>query len=338
MIWFTWRQFRTPALITGAFLLALLAALALTWTQVTDLARVTGFTGCQGTTCGSAADSFLGSLRQSFSGELYQAGIVALLVFPALVGVFWGAPLVARELETGTYRMIFSQSVSRRRWLLVKLVIGGVAAALSAGLVSLVLSRWGQPIDAAQANRITPLVYPARGLVPIGYAALAFVVGVTAGLLLRRTLAAMALTLLVVAGLQTAAPLLVRPWLAQPITSVTPLDLHGDFGIGMNISTREIRIQAKPDRPDAWILSNTTVTSTGAEFTGPVDPTRCGPEAANDHETCPTWLAAQNLSQKLTYVPGSKFWALQWREFGLLIALTLGLSWFSLWWIRRRLT
>jgi hypothetical protein len=338
MIWFTWRQFRTPALVTGGFLLVLLAALALTWTRVTGLARATGYTGCQANACGSAADSFLRSVSESLPGELYKAGIVALLVFPALVGVFWGAPLVARELETGTYRMIFSQSVSRRRWLLVKLAVGGVAAALSAGLVSLVLTRWGQLIDAAQADRITPLVYPARGIVPIGYAALAFVAGVTAGLLLRRTLTAMVVTLLVVAGLQIAAPFVVRPWLAQPITSVSPLDVHGDFGIGMNISTKEIRVEVEPTLKDAWILSDATVTSTGALFTGPADTTKCGPKAANDHETCPAWLAAQNLSQKLTYVPGSKFWALQWREFGLLIALTLVLSWFSLWWIRRRLT
>jgi ABC-type transport system involved in multi-copper enzyme maturation permease subunit len=338
MIWFTWRQFRTPALVTGALLLVLLAALALTWTQVTDLARATGYTGCRADACGSAANAFLASVKEGLPGALYYAGIAALLLFPALVGVFWGAPLVARELETGTYRMVFSQSVSRRRWLLVKLAVGGVAAALSAGLVSLVLSRWAQLIDAAQADRITPLVFPARGIVPVGFAALAFVAGVAAGLLLRRTLTAMVVTLLVVAGLQVAAPLVVRPWLAQPITSVSPLKVDGDFGIGMNVSTAEIRVEVEPDQKDAWILSNVTVTSTGAVFTGPADTTKCGPTAAADRVTCPAWLATQNLRQKLTYVPGSEFWALQWREFGLLIALTLGLSWFSLWWIRRRLT
>jgi ABC-type transport system involved in multi-copper enzyme maturation permease subunit len=338
MMWFTWRQFRTPALVTGALLLVLLAALALTWTRVTELARVTGYTGCQANACGSAADNFLSSVQVGLPGALYDVGIAALFLFPALVGIFWGAPLVARDLETGTYRMIFSQSVSRRRWLLVKLAVGGGAAALGAGLVSLVLSRWAQLIDAAQADRITPLVFPARGIVPIGYAMLAFVVGVTAGLLLRRILTAMVVTLLVVAGLQVAAPFVVRPWLAQPITSVTPLDVHGNLGIGIGVSTGEMRVRVEPDLGNAWILSNDTVTPTGAVFKGPADTTKCGPQAAADRETCPVWLATQHLSQKLTYVPGSTFWALQWREFGVLIALTLGLSWFALWWIRRRLT
>jgi hypothetical protein len=87
-------------------------------------------------------------------------------------------------------------------------------------------------------------------------------------------------------------------------------------------------------------MSMTTVTSTGAEFTGPVDTTKCDPNrpVGDPSDTCRAWLKTQNLSQKVTYVPPSAFWPLQWREFGALIALTLGLSWFSLWWIRRRLT
>jgi len=72
---------------------------------------------------------------------------------------------------------------------------------------------------------MNPLVFAARGIVPVGYAALAFVVGVTTGLLLRRTVAAMSVTLLVIASLQFAAPFVVRPWLAQPITTVSPLQV-----------------------------------------------------------------------------------------------------------------
>jgi ABC-type transport system involved in multi-copper enzyme maturation permease subunit len=172
MIWFTWRQFRTQALTIAAVLLVFLAVLALTWTQVTDLARDTGFTGCQADKCGDAAQAFLNGLSNEAAGSLYYAGTVLLFVLPALLGIFLGAPLVAREMETGTYRMIFSQSVSRRRWLLVKLVVGGVAAALSAGVASLVMSRWAAPIDQA-GSRVSPATFAARGIVPIAYAALA---------------------------------------------------------------------------------------------------------------------------------------------------------------------
>ncbi|MFE9914455.1 ABC transporter permease subunit [Micromonospora sp. NPDC005553] len=337
MIWMTWRQFRTPALATGALLLVLLGGLALTWSEVTELATQTGYTGCQGDACRAAGEAFLQALQPGWASEFHIAAIGALYLLPALVGIFWGAPLVARELESGTYRMVFSQSVSRGRWLLVKLAAGCGAAALGAGLLSLVLTEWAQPIDGASADRMNPLVFAARGIVPIGYATLAFVVGVATGLLLRRTLAAMAVTLLVVVSLQIAAPFVVRPWLAQPVTTVSPLQFDGDYGISMSPDTGRMTIHVEPDRRGDWIVSSTTITSTGAEFTGPADMTQCGPRASGGREACQSWLGKQNLSLKVSYVPGSKFWDLQWLEFGALFALTVALSLFSLWWVRRRL-
>ncbi|MFI5928361.1 hypothetical protein ACIA3K_20680 [Micromonospora sp. NPDC051543] len=337
MIWMTWRQFRMPALATGTLLLVLLGALTLTWAEVRELATQTGYTGCQGDGCLAAGEAFLRALQPRWASEFHIAAIGALYLLPALVGIFWGAPLVARELESGTYRMVFSQSVSRGRWLLVKLAVGGGAAALGAGLLSLTLTEWAQPIDGASADRMNPLVFAARGIVPIGYATLAFVIGVAAGLLLRRTLGAMAVTLLLVVGLQVAAPFVVRPWLAQPVTTVSPLEVDGEYGISMSPDTGRMTLHVEPDRRGDWIVSSTTITSTGAEFSGPADMTQCGPKAPRDHETCPVWLEKQNLSLKVSYVPGSKFWNLQWREFGLLIALTVALSLLSLWWVRRRL-
>ena len=51
-----------------------------------------------------------------------------------------------------------------------------------------------------------------RGIVPAGYAAFAFVLGVAAGILLRRTVPAMAATLVVFAAVQVAVPFAVRPY------------------------------------------------------------------------------------------------------------------------------
>ena len=186
-----------------------------------------------------------------------------------------------------------------------------------------------------------PWVFAGRGVLPIGYALLASVAGLVAGLLLRRTVPAMAVTLLVVAGLQIAVPLTVRPWLAQPVTSVTPLDPDQRMGISMSMDTGEMRLQPAPDSTSVLkgsrVLSNSVITPAGAEFTGPADTTKCGPEAPAERQTCPDWLRSQNLSQETVYVPGARFWALQWRELGLLIAVTALLSGFALWWIRRRL-
>jgi hypothetical protein len=337
MIWLSWRQFRVQALAISAVLLVFVAALALTWTQVTDLARESGFTGCRPDACGEAAGDFLRALDTSAAGLVDSVATVLLLVLlPVLLGIFWGAPLVARELETGTYRMVLSQSVGRRRWLLVKLAVGGGAAALGAGLTGLVLTWWAAPIDQA-GNRVEPVVLVARGIVPIGSAVLAFVVGVTAGLVLRRTLVAMAVTLLVVGALQVVATPVLVGLLAQPVTSVAPLDLDGRFLLATNPVTGQVHVDVPVSMPGAHVLRSTTVTPSGAEFVGPVDPARCEVVRRGDPSAaCRAWLAAQDLRQQVVYVPGSAFWGLQWGEFGVLVALALGSSWFCLWWIRRR--
>ena len=109
-------------------------------------------------------------------------------------GLFWGAPLVTRELEAGTFRLAWNQSVARTRWMAVKLAAVGLAAMLTAGLLSLMLTWWSGPVDTALALksgnsisfiRVGPVLFAVRGIAPVGYAAFAFVLGVTAGVLVR---------------------------------------------------------------------------------------------------------------------------------------------------------
>ena len=126
-----------------------------------------------------------------------------VLVLPALIGVFWGAPLIARELEAGTHRLVWNQSITRTRWLAVKLGLVGLAAVTAAGLRQLrgglVVrpDRQGRRRCRGRPRAWTPLLFGARGIVPIGYAAFAFALGVTVGMLVRRTVPAMAITLAV---------------------------------------------------------------------------------------------------------------------------------------------
>jgi hypothetical protein len=112
-----------------------------------------------------------------------------VLVLPALIGLFWGAPLIARELEAGTHRLVWNQSVTRTRWLAVKLGLVGLAAVTAAGLGSLAVDWWSDPIDKTafdQFPRMEPLLFGTRGIVPVAYAAFAFALGVTIGMLVRR--------------------------------------------------------------------------------------------------------------------------------------------------------
>jgi len=36
-----------------------------------------------------------------------------VLAVPLLIGMFWGAPLISREFEAGTFRLAWTQGVTR---------------------------------------------------------------------------------------------------------------------------------------------------------------------------------------------------------------------------------
>ena len=217
MIWLTWHQFRAAGAMTAAAFAALAVILAVTGPGLAD-DYSTGITACtaRGGDCSDFVDRFFQTHRNT---GLAVTSVV--LVLPALIGIFWGAPLIARELDAGTHRLVWNQSVTRTRWLAVKLGLVGLAAVAVAGLGSLAVDWWSDPIDKAavaaeNVSRIEPLLFGARGIAPMGYAAFAFVLGVTLGMLIRRTIPAMALTLAIFVGLQVAMPELVRPHLITP--------------------------------------------------------------------------------------------------------------------------
>ena len=133
MIWLTWRKFRTQFAVVLGVLVVVAIALAFT-----------------GHTLVNQADAYLklcktdnncGNNPVINADSKIQSGLTSLLLLaPALIGIFWGAPLVARELETGTYRLGWSQSITRFRWLAVKLGLVGLASVAVAGLFSLMVT------------------------------------------------------------------------------------------------------------------------------------------------------------------------------------------------------
>lgn len=144
----------------------------------------------------------------------------------------------------------------------------------------------------------------------------------------------MAVTLATVTIIQVIAPFLMLQYLAQPVVSLKPMKITPDLPLIVEPETNEAQVIPVGVIRGAWIISKVVVTPTGTEFKGPVDPTKCSNEIPLP-DACVAWLKTQNLSQKTTYVPGSQFWALQWREFGVLIVLTLAVSAFSVRRIRR---
>jgi hypothetical protein len=364
MIWLTWRQFR-PQAVAAAIALAVTAiALAASRPSVGSAYSSSGLSVCHAD-CGTLVSTFLLDLNP-LDRLLWVGGIVIMFLAPALIGLFWGAPLIARELEAGTHRIVWNQTVTRAHWILVKLGLVGLAAVATAGLLSLLWTWWASPIDRATSlmhgagnvdvaganaafglSRLEPVEFAARGVVPVGYAAFAFALGVTAGLLLRRTLPAMAVTLVVFVLIQILVPNVIRPHLLPPAHATTPLSA-GHLSISVNdvASTGQSTIRVTGpgfSQPGAWVLSDITITPSGAPFTRTpracdisFAATRSGAADMSQLAACRSTLAAMHLRQFATYQPASRFWPLQWIETGMYLLLAGGLGGLCGWQVRRR--
>jgi hypothetical protein len=335
MIWLTWRQFRTNAWVALVALTALTVAYLVSGPHIFQAYTDSGLASCKGA-CDAQINQFKADLDVRSVEGLYYLGIGIMFVVPAIVGVFWGAPLVARELETGTYRLAWNQSVTRTRWFAVKLLGLGTVAMGTAGLFSLAVTWWASPLDRVTAARMLPQAFAARGIVPIGYAAFAFVVGVAAGVVVRRTVPAMAITLAIVVFAQVAIPLWVRPHLATPVTVISSLDTSKINELGMSDNGAKMTVLAQADQPNAWILSNRTITEDGTLFVGPANTQACNRNSSP--QECMRWVASLGLRQEVRYQPESRFWTLQWRETGIFLVLAGLLAAFCFLWLRPRRT
>ena len=348
MIWLTWRQFRAQAVAVSAALAAFAILLLVTGPHLVTLARQSGFGTCH-SNCGTAAANFLNTLHETVPYSLvYILGAALIIVLPAVIGLFWGAPLIARELETGSFRLAWNQSVTRERWLAVKLGVLGLTSMALAGLLSLILGWWASPIDHAAGigstsgfeSRFFPALFGARGIAPIGYAAFAFTLGVLIGLMVRRTVPAMAITLAIFAVVQIAMPVWIRPHLVTPVRSTLQLTAGNINGLGMNQNGQIATVFAPaPSLPGAWIYSNQVTTAAGSTTLGTV-PQACqqGPGKGGSFQSCANALAQMNLKQVITYQPADRYWSFQWLELGIFLTVAILLAWACFWWVRRRLS
>jgi hypothetical protein len=347
MMWLTWRQFRAQAIVAAAALAVVATALAVTGPHLAGLYASSGLATCQAHgNCERLITAFMDQVKASTpDGLLFAFCIGLLLAVPGLIGVFWGAPLVTREIEAGTLRLAWNQSVTRARWLAVKLGLIGLASMAVTGLLSLMVSWWASPLDQVTSlpagrngtpslDRFAPVLFASRGITPIAYAAFAFALGVTVGVLIRRTVPAMAVTLAVFAAVQIVMPLWVRPHFVPPPHAVTALDPAAIDFINTSGNGRFIKVGAAVDLPGAWVLANQTLTQGGHVFSGPA-PAACMSNTAPISE-CEAALGRLDLRQLVTYQPASRYWAFQWYETGIFLVLAGALCGCCAWLIRRR--
>ena len=363
MIAVSWRQFRPQAIVGLTGLVVIAVVLALTGPNLVHVYDV-NLAACRAS--GGQSPACNNPVGNTF--HALQVTLIALvLVVPALIGMFWGAPLIAHELETGTFRLAWTQSVSRRRWLFVKMGLVGLASALTAGLLSLMSTWWFSPIDKVSQSRFGPANFGLHGFVPAGYAAFAFALGVTAGLVFRRTLPAMAVTLVGFVATRLAVTYWLRPHYMSPATFNAPLS-GADVGFqiaGPGTVAPVSMVANAPDLPNAWVSSAAVVDSAGRAPSssavqhacpnlgaGVAPPTRgsggFGPlgghavgikvsqGAQQQFNDCISTLAAK-YHVVVAYQPADRFWTFQAIETALFVVLALALAGACVWVVRHRL-
>ncbi len=347
MIRFTWLQFRVQATVALAALFAFAVVLVLTGPHMASL-YASAITGCHGGACANAANTFLSRLTNTSPyPTVYVLSVGLILATPAVIGIFWGAPLIARELETRTFALAWTQSITRTRWLVVKLALTALAAMAVTEALSLMQAWWADPISKAIGiggpypvgsvfgqGRLGPFIFATSGITPLGSAAFGFALGTAAGVLIRRTLPAMAVTLAIFVAAQIAVPLWVRPHLMPPHqTVVSGPSFFENAGVSVGTLTASI----VPGQPEAWILSSAAINAAGQPVST-IPATCLSPSVGKAAGSPGPCMASRGIREAISYEPASRYWPLQWIETGIFLVLALALAGVCFWRLGRRRT
>ena len=330
----TWRQHR----IALAGVAVLLGAMAV-WLWLMGLplhhayAAAAACRPASSAACQGVIVSFSRDAENHFMGSK-GAGGVLLQVVPALIGAFAGAPVLARELETGTFRYAWTQGFGRRRWALAKLVLLAVVLAAATAAFGVLVSWYYQP-DYAAGGRAMGLyqnspfgdLFSLREVTFPAWTLTAFTIAALAGMLLRRVVPAIAATLAVYAGLAIAtAGLLRQHYLTPLVTASLTVPGTSTAWIISQWSTKDGRF-AFAGNPTASVLNQL----------GPcLSAGNSKPLAGGFPQQLAQCLAAHGYTQWTSYQPASRFWPFQWIEGGWLLALSALLIAATIWLVHRR--
>ena len=247
--------------------------------------------------CGDASSTL-------FRGDGAIIDVVgATLVVPLLFGLFWGAPMVAKEFEDGTQNLVWTQGVTRRHWLGTNVGWVFAAAAVWAGSMSLLVSWWRTPENALDTRFGA---FDIQGLVPIAYALFAVALGIAVGSVIRRMLPAIAVTLAAFVAVRAVIAFYLRPHYMAAVVKV--MALGGAKSPG-----------------GAWVLSAGLVGPNGHFYSGGIDiqdmPAACQVAFPGGKGSVLSCMVAHGFHQSVTYQPASRFWAFQGIEAGIFLVL-----------------
>jgi hypothetical protein len=319
LVWVTWRQHR----VALAGVTALLGGLAL-YLLIMGLKIHSGYASV--VSCHPASSAACGFANNLFTNDYYptaQQMTGYLQVIPALVGVFVGGPVLARELETGTFRFAWTQGCGRLRWTVTKLALLAIAVTAAAEAFSLLFSWYFQPWFARGLDGVlAPQLFDLRGIDLAAWTLLAFALGVAAGALIRRTVPAMAAALAVFTGLFFATFMFLREHYQAPLVAGPAKASTLGFGLDWNWARWWTGPNGQP-------VSQQTINSVlrHARLSGQYGKSPGGATA---------YLSAHHYAERWLYQPQARYWHFQFIEGGWLLALSLILLAGAIWLVRAK--
>ena len=332
MLGVTWRQQRFSIAGVAALLGTLSVWLWIAGTSVHHAyaaviaCHPAGSPGCQ-------------DLASTFNGTWNSVSYwtIFLQLVPALIGAFAGAPVLARELETGTFRFAWTQGFERWRWALAKLVALAVVLAAATFAFSALVSWCYRPFLGAgnqnlglYGNSPLVLVFSLREVAFPAWTVATFAIGALAGMLIRRVVPAIIATLAVYAGLAVAAAAFLREhYLAPLVTSDS--NVPGTAWVIGQWWTKDGRFAFAGNPPDS-LLSRCSFPQGPAGKGGGI----AGggpPSSVNPFAQC---LAPHGYAPWTSFQPATRFWPFQWIEGGWLLVLAALLIAVTIWLVHRR--
>jgi hypothetical protein len=310
--WVSWRLQRTETLIVVGILALFAALLVPTGIDMANAYHQDGLAACLSINPSPDCVQRLGGFQQRFQTLTSIANWFTLI--PGLIGVLLAAPFIF-DLEHGTYRLAWTQSITRNRWLFGKLALPTAAAALAAGALALLFTWWRTP-DSHINGRLQTGIYDTTGTVVIGYTLFALALALALGALWRRAAASLAVAFV---G-YFAARIFVDFWLRDRLVPAAHATWKGDHQPRSLYNAHVITLNGT--------IHGHQIFGGGSGFFG-------------SHVQAQGQVQAPRISTVVfhaVYQPESHYWPLQLTETGLFLGLAAILIGFAAWRTHTRAT
>jgi len=306
--WVSWRLQRTETLVAVGMLALLAALLVPTGINMANAYQHDGLGACLSINPGPICGQKIGDFQQRFQALTTLANWFTLI--PGLIGVLLAAPFIF-DLEHGTYRLAWTQSITRGRWLLGKLGLPVAAAVLAAGALILLFTWWRAP-NIHINGRLDTGNYDTTGTVVIGYTLFALALALALGAIWRRAAASLTVAFVGYFAMRIFVDYALRDHLVAPLKATYKGAQQPNFLYNAHIMS-----------VDATINGKQIFSGNDSFLGGHVQAQAPGMNHAIFH---------------VVYQPASHFWPLQLTETGLFVGLAATLILFAAWWTHQRAT